>query len=535
MKKQTEYTFMMNLKIAGTLLLLIIFKTGFAQKKELQSITEHELKAHLEFIASDFMQGRDFGTKIPGLEITADYLKNQCIEMGLKTFEQSFQMISVKTQSESTYLKLKNNAGEEIFKSTDIYTFPGSVKNDTINAKIVFAGYGFVNENTGYNDYEGIELKDKIVLVMARNREISVDTTNKEENTNLEMTKLGRIFLSGAKAVIFVADPLNTYNHWFEMLQEYSASGKYLLEGYEHEEFPANIILASSEIADAILKESGKTLREIQGEMNRSGNPNSFEIENLNAEIQITKKTEKVEGKNIIAIIEGSDPVLKNECVVLTAHYDHVGINSKGEINNGADDNGSGTVTLLEVAEAFSQMKKKPLRSVVFAWVTAEEKGLIGSEYYTLNPVFPLEKTLLNINLDMVGRSAEKELTKVENPEKSLAGPNGVYIITGGNSAELTHISNKICDDLNLVPNDALSEELINGSDHFHFHKNGVPVLGVTTGLHEDYHTPDDDVNKIDYLKMKRVAGFSFLIAYEIANRKKRLQKEPETGIYLKR
>jgi Zn-dependent M28 family amino/carboxypeptidase len=203
-------------------------------------------------------------------------------------------------------------------------------------------------------------------------------------------------------------------------------------------------------------------------------------------------------------------------------------------INNGADDNGSGTVALLEVAEAFSQMKKKPLRSIVFVWVTAEEKGLIGSEYYTLNPVFPLEKTLVNINLDMVGRSAEKELAKVENPEKSLAGPNGVYIITGGNSAELTDISNKICGDLNLVPSDELSEEFMIGSDHFNFKKNGVPVLGVTTGLHEDYHTPDDDVNKINYLKMKRIAGYTFLVAYEIANRKKRLKKEPETGIYLK-
>ena len=254
----------------------------------------------------------------------------------------------------------------------------------------------------------------------------------------------------------------------------------------------------------------------------------------MTAEIQVTKKLESVSGKNIIAIIEGSDPVLKNECVVLTAHYDHVGITRNGEINNGADDNGSGTVSLLEVAEAFSQMKKKPRRSIVFAWVTAEEKGLIGSEYYCKNPVFPLEKTLLNINLDMVGRSAEKELAKVENSEKSLAGPNGVYIIKGDNSFELTNISNKICDDLNLVPSDALSENFMNGSDHFNFHKNGVPVIGVTTGLHEDYHSPADDFDKIDYLKMKRIAGYTFLVAYEIANRKKGLKKEPETGIYLK-
>jgi hypothetical protein len=134
----------------------------------------------------------------------------------------------------------------------------------------------------------------------------------------------------------------------------------------------------------------------------------------------------------------------------------------------------------------------------------------------------------------MVGRSAEKELPKVENSQKSLAGPDGFYIINGGKSSELTEISLKISGDLNLVPNNALSEEFINGSDHYHFHKNGVPVLGVTTGLHEDYHTPADDFDKIDYLKMKRLAGFTYLVAYEISNRKETLKREPETGIYLK-
>jgi Zn-dependent M28 family amino/carboxypeptidase len=346
----------------------------------------------------------------------------------------------------------------------------------------------------------------------------------------MEMLKLGRIFLSGAKGVIFVPDPLNPDNSWFEMVKDYAFEGKYQLDESDEFEMPGNIIVANIEIANAILKESGKTLEEIQIEINKSGKPNSFELEKVTAEIQLVKKAETVTGENIIAIIEGSDPVLKNECVVLTAHYDHVGINSKGEINNGADDNGSGTVALLEVAEAFSKMKKKPLRSIVFAWVTAEEKGLIGSEYYTQNPVFPLKNTLANINLDMVGRSAEKELAKVENSEKSLAGPNGIYIISGDQSSELTSISNKICSDLKLVPSDALSEEFMYGSDHFNFNKNGVPVLGVTTGLHEDYHTPADDFEKIDYLKMKRIADYTFLVTYEIANRKKRILVDNPDG-----
>ena len=525
-------------KITNTLLFLLIFTTVFAQKKELQSITDVELKTHLEFIAGDNMQGRDFGTPIPGLQITADYLKAQCFEMGLKpglpNFTQTVKMVSIQIEKEKTFIKLKNSGGEETFKSNDIQTFPGSLKNDTIKAKIVFAGYGYQNDDIGYNDFDSLDLTGKMVMVMTRNRELAIDAANEDDNSRMEMSKLGRIFLSGAKGVIFVPDPLNPDNSWFEMVKDYASQGKYQLDESDEFEMPGNIIVANIEIANAILKESGKTLEEIQIEINKSGKPNSFELEKVTAEIQLVKKAETVTGENIVAIVEGSDPVLKNECVVFTAHYDHVGINSKGEINNGADDNGSGTVALLEVAEAFSQMKKKPLRSIVFAWVTAEEKGLIGSEFYTLNPVYPLEKTMVNINLDMVGRSAEKELFKVENSEKSLAGPNGVYIITGGNSAELTNISNKICNHLNLVPSDELSEEFMFGSDHFNFHKNGVPVLGVTTGLHEDYHTPGDDVNKIDYLKMKRVAGYTFLVAYEIANKKKGLKKEPETSIYLK-
>jgi hypothetical protein len=517
---------------------VFVVLNSLAQKNELKSITEHELKAHLEFIASDYMQGRDFGTPIPGLEITADYLKSQCLKMGMKpggvNFSQPLKMISIQTEKENTFIKLKNEIGEKVFKSDDIIIFSELAKNDTLYAKIVFAGYGYQNDEIGYNDFEGIDLNDKIVMIMTRNSEIALDTMKGEDLSKMEMAKLGRIFLSGAKAIIFIPDPMNPDNSWFEMVKDYTSQGIYQLDDDEDSGRPDNIILANTKLANAILKESGKTLEEIQREINNSGKPNSFELKNITAEIQITKKIETVYGENIIAIVEGSDPVLKNECVVLTAHYDHVGITMNGEINNGADDNGSGTVALLEIAEAFTKMKKKPRRSIVFAWVTAEEKGLIGSEYYCKNPVYPLEKTLVNINLDMVGRSAEKEPGKLVSPDKSLAGPNGVYIITGDQNSELIEINNKISRDLKLVPSDALSGEFIHGSDHFHFYKNGIPVLGVTTGLHEDYHTPADDFDKIDYLKMKRVAGFSFLVAYEIANRKKRLQKEPETGIYLK-
>ncbi len=516
----------MQSKIAFTFLLILFFTTVSSQKKELRSISENDLKAHLEFISSDYMQGRDFGTAIPGLEITAAYLKSQCMRMGLKpgleNFTQTFNMIAIKNDSQNTFIGLKNQQGEMEYKSNDIAPFPGSVKKELIDAPVVFAGYGFQNKE--YNDLEGLDLKDKIVMIMTRNIEISSDTSKHEDNTKLEMMKMANIYLAGAKAIILVSDPLNADKNWFEMVKDYISEGTYLLDTANIMKFPA-IILVQTETANAILKESGKTLEEIQLGINKSGKPNSFELKNLTAEISLAKLTESVPGENIVAIVEGSDPVLKNECVLLTAHYDHVGITGKGEINNGADDNGSGTVALLEVAEAFSRMKTKPRRSIVFAWVTAEEKGLLGSEYYSLHPVIPLKNTVANINLDMVGRSAEKELLKVDDPEKSLAGPNGIYFITGDQSPELIEIGNKISAELNLVPSNALSEEFMNSSDQFNLNNKGIPVLGITTGLHEDYHHPTDDVDKIDFHKMKRITDLAFLITLKIAESKKPLTK----------
>src|SRR5690606_36472091 len=131
-------------------------------------------------------------------------------------------------------------------------------------------------------------------------------------------------------------------------------------------------------------------------------------VEGIRTNIKVKSKTEHFQGKNIIGIVEGSDPVLKDECVVFMAHYDHLGMNENGEIFNGADDNGSGTVTLLEVAEAFAGLEKKPQRSIVFLWVTGEEIGMLGSQYYVDNPLFPIVKTVACLNVDMNGRVFEQ-------------------------------------------------------------------------------------------------------------------------------
>ncbi len=516
----------MNLKINLTFLFIVCAFIAMAQKDAQESISENDLKAHLEFIASDYMQGRDFTTAIPGLEITADYLRSQCKHLGLtpgvKDYLQPVEMISARPDTGNTVFQLVDQSGEVICADKNFFPIDNSSVSDTITGDIVFTGYGWYNGETKYNDTEGLDLKDKIALVMTRNIEQVKEEAKPDMTT--EMKKVQKAVLGGAKAILFVPDPLSPNPEYFENIRKYAEGGMFQLKGAKTQPMRIKILFGTETFANKILATSGKTLEEFQVEINESETPKSFDIEDFKGKIYLPRLVSDIDGKNVVAVIEGSDPVLKNECVLFTAHYDHLGVEENGQIYNGADDNGSGTAALLEIAEAFQTLKKKPKRSIVFAWVTAEEKGLLGSDYYSQHPAYPLENTLVDINLDMVGRSAAAEPADTIEIEKRLAGPDGIYIVSGKQSAELMKISTGICNELGLLPSDDLSDAFLSRSDYYHFYKHGIPVLGLSTGLHEDYHKVSDELDKIDYTKMKRVSQYAFLVAYKVANQKKRIE-----------
>ncbi|MEC5156131.1 M28 family metallopeptidase [Chryseobacterium sp. MP_3.2] len=225
------------------------------------------------------------------------------------------------------------------------------------------------------------------------------------------------------------------------------------------------------------------------------------------------------ESENILAFVEGSEK--PEEIIVISAHYDHVGMKD-GEIYNGADDDGSGTVALLEIAEAFQMAKKSgngPKRSVLFLHVTGEEHGLLGSKYYAENPIFPMTNTVVNLNIDMIGRC-----------DPGNCGKDYVYVIGSEMlSTDLKKINeqaNKETVNLKLNyryddPND--KERLYYRSDHYNFAKNGVPVIFYFDGIHEDYHKPSDTPDKIDYMALQKRAQLVFATAWELANRKDRI------------
>ncbi len=233
------------------------------------------------------------------------------------------------------------------------------------------------------------------------------------------------------------------------------------------------------------------------------------------------------QSENILAFIEGSEK--PEEVIVISAHYDHVGM-SNGEIYNGADDDGSGTVALLEIAEAFQLAKKSgqgPKRSVLFLHVTGEEHGLLGSKYYAENPVFPLANTVANLNIDMIGRC-----------DPANCGKDYVYVIGSEMlSSDLKKINvkaNEVTTNLELNykyddPND--KDRLYYRSDHYNFAKNGIPVIFYFDGIHEDYHKPSDTPDKIDYASLQKRTQLIFATAWELANRKERIvvdgNKEP--------
>jgi Zn-dependent M28 family amino/carboxypeptidase len=285
------------------------------------------------------------------------------------------------------------------------------------------------------------------------------------------------------------------------------------------------VIIIDRSLADELLKGSGKKLDQLQDEIDKTMKSASFLIEGTKLKINEVSGTEEKTLYNVAAYIEGSDPVLKNEVVVFSAHYDHVGATGN-KVNTGADDNASGCSALLSMAKAFQSLDKKPLRSILFLWVSGEEIGLYGSQSYIDHPLFPLDKTVVDLNMDMIGRVKQPADSTSETP---MTGPNSVFVISDSQSSELKQIADAIDKKSPLDFDYSLSGrnhplQLFARSDHYNFVKKDIPVLFFSTGIHTDYHTPGDVVEKLDFDKMQLITKTMYEIGFTVANSKTRLK-----------
>jgi Zn-dependent M28 family amino/carboxypeptidase len=243
-------------------------------------------------------------------------------------------------------------------------------------------------------------------------------------------------------------------------------------------------------------------LAKIQEGIDQNMRPNSFAITGKKVSMSIHFNNERVEAFNIAAKVTGSDPELKEEVVIVGGHYDHVGKDNRGRVYGGADDNASGTAGVMEIARAFQNLKEKPKRTTLFILFTAEEKGLLGARYYVDHPLFPLEKTVAMINLDMIGRNDVEQMSLIGRYQY----PQLFSIIDETNKETVNF-------DLNFAV-----EEFIRQSDHFPFMREDVPTVFFNSGMHDQLHRPEDTADRILPEKAQKVAQLVFLSMWKIAN-----------------
>ena len=485
------------------------------------------------------MNGRANGTK--DLDIALNYLTSQAKLLGLKpangnSYYQPYSLMKKSIDPEKSEISIFTTANDSIqFREPMYQLFPTGPSDFEIEGEVIFAGYGIRADSYSYNDLEGINPEGKILLVMNRSP-LSEDSSEYRFQGSIWSSmmslqpKMTFLMFSKAKAVIIVSDPKSGYSSIqqqhpgitgeLESLKYLKGSKPMIID------MPAmpRILFVHRNIADELLKGTGQSLEKLQKEIDSELKPKSFLIPGKRIRITEATRTDEITMNNVAALIEGSDSELKKEIVVFSGHADHVGERG-GIIHPGADDNASGCAAILEIAQAFQSLEKKPLRSLLFLWVTGEEIGLFGSQSYVENPLFPLENTVANLNMDMIGRVRGAADTTENTP---MTDETGLFVITGNQSKELVDIAREVDEKTVLDLDYSLSGrnhplQLFARSDHYNFAKKDIPVLFFSTGLHTDYHEPGDTVDKIDFAKMELVTRAIYEIGYNVANRKKRI------------
>ena len=493
-------------------------KTIQQEKTGLFSITAAELKHHLDFLAADEFKGRD--TPSAELKIASKYLSNLSKKYGLlpvMSDNSYFQSIPLETSivSESeTSIVLKSKAGKEEFKfRMDFGVEDKNLSSGNIKGSMVFLGLGHQTPDKSWDDLKNINIEGKIVVILDAN--LLENHVLRSDGPGMHLrARAEKLVEMGAKAVIKIID--NERETFFQKSGfKFENSVKSIViqqkEPVQKEGSGSfNNIQIRHEMATAILGVSGKELNEMFVRVKRGEQISSRNLKGMTLDIKIKVKKGVETTRNILALAEGTDPELKNEYVVVGAHYDHIGT-TEGGVYNGANDNGSGTVGLIELAEAMAN--NRPARSVIIVWFTGEEKGLWGSEYFVSNPPVPLEKISAYINLDVISGD---ELNKIT--------------VTGSEvlSSELDNLINEISEDQlkgsldYMKDTPGLSNFFFTRSDHFSFIMRGIP--SVWFGAHSDQldhiHQVSDVTETIYFDKIEHITKFSYLLALEVANYK---------------
>jgi hypothetical protein len=515
-------------------LILLIIATAFtrSEKNEVaisyaNSITADDLSKHLNVLASDEYEGRETGKA--GQKKAAKYIADYFAGLGMKpvvgdSYYQQFPLEIIDPMGVSISI-----GDEEYEFLKDFYYFPGFGDRKINTEDIMFIGYGI--DDKKYSDYEGVDVTGKVLLFLdkepvGKDGKSLITGGKRLSSWSTNWTKkLGVAESKGASAALVVVDDIGKR---IDRVRRFVGKPTMQLakeKAVNEDEILPNFYISES-MANAILNPSNRKLKKIKRKIASGKGPLHFDIKQ-SIEIDLNRGSEQIFAENVLGYLEGTDK--KDELVIITAHYDHIGMDGD-KVFNGADDDGSGTVAVLELAQAFAKAKTEgngPRRSMLFMTVSGEEQQLLGSKYYADHPIFPLETTVVDLNIDMIGRIDDNH------------EGNGDYIYLIGAdklSTELHEISeeaNALYTDLELdytFNSDDDPNRFYYRSDHYSFAKNGIPVIFYFNGTHDDYHKETDTVEKINFAKMEKITRLVFHTAWELANREERIivDKEPE-------
>lgn len=504
-------------------------------QQPLDLIREVDLRADIFFLASPDLGGRQAGSV--GDYVATDYIAAEFMRLGLKpvgdngTYFQAMELVYGSLDPARTTLTGKIAGVERTFSvNQDFRWVRSSLRPTTGCGPIAFAGYGIDAPEYGYNDFTGVDLKGKVAMVLAREPQ-SNDPESRFMGTldtyhAFLWEKIEALRKAGAAGMLVVqgSGPAREFKQTPASSQRAAGGPNIALAG---EMWDIPVFTIQREAADQFLAPSGKSVEALQQEIDRTLQPHSFDVPQSSA--CLTKSFTNLEthqGRNVVGMLEGSDPQLKAQTVLLSAHHDHMGA-SNGHVYYGADDNASGTAAVMRIAQAFVESKVRPKRSILFLVYDGEERIFLGSYYYMTHPLVPLRDTVAELNLDMIGRDendanwpvpADRNVNMV-NVLGTRYNPGLNDVIEKANRSQGLILDHK----MDVVDPDSLWSR----SDHFWMATLHIPQVEFQTGLHPDYHTDNDTWQRINYNKLTRIARLVFLSVQDVANSSERIKFVP--------
>ncbi|MCG8606522.1 M28 family peptidase [bacterium] len=497
----------------------------------LATIQESELRAHLEFLADDQLEGRDTASR--GARIAAVYIANQFRRIGLEAVGEGtsyYQSISLKKSGimpESALSIHSDSTTVSLEYGRDFLIVSKPTRGKVaISGDLVFTGFGIQAPEYSYDSFEGIDVAGKITVHLSGEpASDSEDFFDGEKRTKYSngATKRKIADRLGASGTINILNRETLDRIGWRRMRSFFTRSNFSIDQREVHDSDTDLpsALLHPDAAHFLFPDSARGLEELLNTDN--GGIAAFNM-NRGATLEIQSYEQFVQDRNVVGFLEGSDPQLKSEVVVFTAHYDHVGIGAPvagDSIYNGAADNASGVAGLIELAEAFVSISPAPKRSILFLAVTAEEKGLLGSEYYLRHPIFPLQNTIANFNLDMLG-----------------IGDSTGIVVYGIERSTLGDIVKKAAGQLGLaiIADELPEQRIFYRSDHFNFAKRGIPAIYPSFGIRRDgfeefqkyYHKPNDDWRlPFNYRYFRKQVQVLFLSGLQVANATERPEWAP--------